>query len=82
MAISYTTQHFFDGQVLHPSTEIVVHDGIIEAIRPYTGAAEHFAISPGLIDVQMNGFGTVDVSVANSDDFAKLDADLLSHGTT
>jgi N-acetylglucosamine-6-phosphate deacetylase len=82
VAISYTTQHYFDGQVLHPSTEIVVHDGIIEAIRPYTGAAEHFVISPGLIDVQMNGFGTVDVSVANSDDFAKLDADLLSHGTT
>ncbi len=82
MAISYTTQHFFDGQVLHSSTEIIVHDGIVETIRPYTGTAEHFAISPGLIDVQMNGFGAVDVSVANGDDFTKLDAELLSHGTT
>jgi N-acetylglucosamine-6-phosphate deacetylase len=82
VAISYTTQHFFDGQALHSSTEIVVHDGVIEAIRPFSGTPEHFAISPGLIDVQMNGFGTVDVSVASGDDFAKLDAELLSHGTT
>lgn len=82
VAVSYTSQHFFDGHILHSSTEVVIDNGIVTSVQPFDGTPEYFLISPGLIDVQMNGFGAFDVSVASVDDFTELDAELLQHGTT
>jgi N-acetylglucosamine-6-phosphate deacetylase len=82
VAIRYTTKHFFDGVTLHPASEIIVVDGVIESVQPLSGTAEHFVISPGLIDLQMNGFGSVDVAIANSQEFQQLDTELLFRGTT
>lgn len=40
--------------------EIVAHDGIISQIRPVTGGQDLPLIAPGLVDLQVNGYGGAD----------------------
>lgn len=82
MSISYTAEKFFDGEDLHHSTRITIDDGIVTSIEPFSGTPEFPLLSPGFIDVQMNGFRAVDVSLASHQDFARLDRELLACGTT
>jgi len=79
---SYTAQHFFDGENLHPSSRITVEDGVVSAIESCDGPVDHYLVSPGLIDLQMNGYQSVDVATADPTSFETLDSLLLSSGTT
>jgi N-acetylglucosamine-6-phosphate deacetylase len=77
-----TTQKFFDGQNFHGPTEIHLQDGFIHKVMPYEGIAEFSLVAPGFLDVQMNGFESIDVSDCSIEDLIILDQSLLSHGTT
>ena len=82
MADTYTAQLLFDGDALHERVRVTVDDGVVTSIEPFDGIPDNYLISPGLIDVQMNGFRDVDVATATKDEFEQLDAHLLRHGTT
>ena len=73
---------FFDGFELHGSTSIEIVDGVISRISPHEGATDFHVISPGFIDVQMNGFAHIDIASASEDELAELDHLLLENGTT
>lgn len=77
-----TTKRFFDGQILHGPTELHLHDGVVLKVKPYAGHPEFSLMSPGLLDLQMNGFAAIDISDCSFEDLLSLDQSLLSHGTT
>ena len=77
-----TTERFFDGQVLHGPTRISVQDGQVAGIETHKGDVDHYLVSCGFIDLQMNGFASVDISQCSIEELIGLDEDLLSHGTT
>jgi N-acetylglucosamine-6-phosphate deacetylase len=68
---------------MHGPHRIVIdaHGTVLE-ITPFIGTADYFCISPGLVDLQMNGFGVVDVASASPDDLMCLDHELQVMGTT
>ncbi|MEY3290337.1 MAG: hypothetical protein RLY19_428 [Actinomycetota bacterium] len=68
---------------MHGPHRIVIdaHGNVIE-VTPFIGTADYFCISPGLVDLQMNGFGDVDVASASLDDLMRLDDALRVEGTT
>ena len=82
MATTYAAEVFFDGDQLRHGVQVTVDNGVVVSIDPCAGSPDYYLISPGLIDLQMNGFGSVDVSVADNNDFRALDEELLRHGTT
>lgn len=61
---------------------VTVADGNVESVQSFDGVPEHYVVAPGLIDLQMNGFDSVDVSKASADEFLHLDHLLLSRGTS
>ncbi|MBM3717805.1 MAG: N-acetylglucosamine-6-phosphate deacetylase [Actinobacteria bacterium] len=78
-----SAERFFDGHTLHGSTSVDLDDaGTVVAIGPSSGRAEHALLSPGLVDVQMNGWGDVDVAGASPTDLARLDELLWREGTS
>jgi N-acetylglucosamine-6-phosphate deacetylase len=77
-----TTQKFFDGQVLHGPSRILLEEGRISGIETHDGETESFVITSGFVDLQMNGFSSVDVSDCTMEELIALDLALLSHGTT
>lgn len=77
-----TAEHFFDGTALHGSTRLRLDNGRLAAIEPWAGPCDHFLLSPGLVDLQMNGWGSVDASSLDEQGIAALDDSLLSLGTT
>ena len=77
-----TTRLFFDGDSMHGPTSITIEGSTVAAIEPLRGEADHHLVCPGLVDLQMNGFGSVDCSRANASELAALDARLASLGTT
>ena len=68
---------------MHGPHRIVInaHGKVLE-VTPFIGTADYFCISPGLVDLQMNGFGDVDVASASPDDLGRLDHELRVMGTT
>ena len=82
MSTSITCQNFFDGVSLHGPHRITYLDGLVQEIEPFTGTAEYFLISPGLVDIQMNGFDSVDCSRATVDELHSLGHQLEALGTT
>lgn len=76
------TRQFFDGEVLHGATRIVIDNGVVVSREETTKATDFFLISPGLVDIQMNGFGRNDVAVAQRESLSALDAELAKCGTT
>ena len=83
MSNEITCQQFFDGTDLHGPTRIVMaNDGLIESLSNHAGACEFPVVSPGFVDVQMNGFDNVYVATASTDDLLQLDQTLLDRGTT
>lgn len=62
--------------------EVDVHGALIDAVRPATGAVEPWTLIPGLIDLQVNGTGGIDVWRADGSDWDHLDAALAGQGVT
>ena len=77
-----TTNRFFDGLTLHGPTLIETADDMVTDVSPHEGDTEHALISPGFVDVQMNGFDAVDVASCTRDEFLQMDALLAEAGTT
>ena len=77
-----TCNQFFDGDVLHGPTCITIDDGVVISIQPHSGDAEFRLISPGYVDLQMNGFDQWDISVSAATELRELDECLCRHGTT
>ncbi|MEY4633306.1 MAG: hypothetical protein RLZ18_678 [Actinomycetota bacterium] len=77
-----TCEHFFDGDVLHGCSRITLHEDVVVSIEPYAGDADYHLISPGLVDIQMNGFDKWDVSASGDSQLRDLDECLLQNGTT
>ncbi len=71
-------ENFFDGHVLHGPTALCFSDdGVVQSIELTSDSPDVYLVSPGLIDVQMNGFDTVDVATATSEDLERLDSLLM-----
>lgn len=66
--------------------QISIVNGQIFAIEPIspanTGDIDDVLLSPGFIDMQVNGIGRHDVASASLEAFAEIDSALLSQGTT
>ena len=77
-----TTQKFFDGQLLHGPTRILLEDGKVSGIEGHTGPSDFHLITGGFVDLQMNGFAAVDISDCTIEELITLDRELLFHGTT
>lgn len=77
-----TTKNFFDGHTLHGPSALSLNDGHISKIENYLGAPEFHLLSPGFLDLQMNGFDAVDISDATVEQLIDLDNQLLALGTT
>lgn len=56
--------------------------GLITSITPITSDYEDILLTPGFIDLQVNGIGAIDVAHAGGDDWLILDQALLRQGTT
>lgn len=82
MADELTCERFHDGTELKGPTRLVIENGVVRLIEPYQGHCEHHLVAPGLVDLQMNGWGDVDVADAGTDDLHRLGAELASLGTT
>lgn len=82
MITSITTQNFFNGRSFVGPTRISFERGAITRIEPHEGVCEYPVVSPGLCDVQMNGFAAFDVSYASLDEMVELDRVLFAEGTT
>jgi N-acetylglucosamine-6-phosphate deacetylase len=70
----------FDGQRIVPG-RVALENGRVVAtgVQP---AGRHFFASPGLIDLQTNGFAGVDFLAASVADLARAREALLAHGVT
>jgi N-acetylglucosamine-6-phosphate deacetylase len=78
-----TCNKFFDGDILHgPRRIVVADDGLVESIDVHTGESEFAVVSPGFVDVQMNGFDKVHVATASTEELLRLDQALFECGTT
>jgi len=76
------TRHFFDGDTMHGAVRLSVEDGRLVNVEPTTQEVDFYLISPGLVDLQMNGFGANDVSVGDTPTLRALDEELAHAGTT
>jgi N-acetylglucosamine-6-phosphate deacetylase len=78
-----TTHQFFDGADLHGPSALTLEDnGIISSVDRHEGKCDHYLATPGLVDVQMNGWDDVDVAEADIDSLVRLDDALFAHGTS
>jgi N-acetylglucosamine-6-phosphate deacetylase len=78
-----TCQQFFDGTTLHGASRIALaDDGRVESLSAHDGDCEFPLVSPGYVDVQMNGFDNVHVANASTKELIELDDALFARGTT
>ena len=77
-----TAAQFHDGDSLHGPTCVTIANGIVVGIEEFHGNPDHAFICPGFVDVQMNGYESIDVAHCSRQDFEKLDRRLLEQGTT
>jgi len=63
------------------AAEVSVDDGRIVAVEPVDAAPER-TLSPGFVDLQVNGVEDIDVASARDDDWDLLDAMLERTGVT
>ena len=72
-----------DGQMVGP-TEVVVDQGIIVEVRSTADRPGLLdgVLTPGFVDLQVNGIDDVDVAGADGDDWSRLDELLFAQGTT
>lgn len=82
MAETLTCRSFFDGTSLVGPTRITIDGGVLTAVERHNGSCEHHLVTPGFVDVQMNGWDDIDVAHATVDDLERLGSTLASLGTT
>lgn len=83
MTVQLTAEQLFDGESLRGPTFVELNDqGTVSRLEPATNTPDVALVTPGLIDLQMNGFNGVDVATASLEDLESLDTELLSLGTT
>lgn len=73
---------FFDGATLRGPCRITIDAGSIVGVEEHTGPTDHHLVTPGLFDLQMNGYANIDVSAVDPDELVELDAELFRRGTT
>ena len=78
----HTAERFFDGQEMHGPTRVIVENGTVTSVRPHRGECEHHLVAPGFVDLQVNGWDTVDFSTAGPGQLAMVDSSLARLGTT
>ena len=83
MSSTFTCDSFFDGHELH-GPRVIEIDSSSQVVRvdEHHGASDFRLISPGFVDLQMNGFGSVNVAAATVSEFTDLDEELARCGTT
>jgi N-acetylglucosamine-6-phosphate deacetylase len=62
--------------------EVVVSDGVIEDVRQARGPAPVRILTPGFVDLQVNGHDDVDCASADGDDWDRIDDLLVAQGVT
>lgn len=62
--------------------QVVCEHGLITAITPISSDYDEVLLTPGFIDIQVNGIGAIDVSDAQNSEWSALDSALLEQGTT
>ena len=81
-SVTFTTESFFDGRTLRGPSRVVIEDGLVVSIDDLPGRADHHLISPGFVDLQVNGWADVDFSTGAPDEIVKIDHELGVLGTT
>lgn len=76
-----TTQRFFDGTALHGPTAVTLDNGIVSRLEAHRGECDQHLISPGLVDLQMNGWRDIDIADSDADSLAELSESLWNEGT-
>jgi len=61
---------------------VTCEQGLITSITPIISDYDDVLLTPGFIDLQVNGIGAIDVAHARGDDWLSLDEALLQQGTT
>lgn len=82
MTVVVTCDHFFDGDTLQGPHRLTYVDGVVTSIEPFHGVADHHLLSPGFVDIQMNGFEQWDVARGTQSDLHDLGIRLQQLGTT
>jgi N-acetylglucosamine-6-phosphate deacetylase len=82
MSVVVTCEHFFDGVTMHGARRVTYENGAIVAIEPFDGIPDHHVISPGFVDIQMNGFEQWDVARSSALELRDLGNRLQELGTT
>ena len=62
--------------------EVSTDDGMIVDVRAHKGAAPERVLTPGFVDLQVNGHVDVDVATAEGDDWDRIDRILSAQGVT
>jgi len=62
--------------------EVTVVDGVIDDVRPAADPGDGSVLSPGFVDLQVNGMDDVDVAIADGPDWDRLDGLLAATGVT
>lgn len=82
MATVLTCSNLFDGRSFVGPSRVVIEDGITVAIEPTRGPGDFPILSPGYVDIQMNGFEDVDVATMDASTSRRLGDRLATLGTT
>lgn len=85
MTTGYTCEHYFDGETMHGLTRVYRSaPGGPYVSEPYSGPGipDFYLLTPGLTDLQVNGYGAIDVATASVEELYALDAELHDLGVT
>lgn len=78
-----TARRVLTGRGMVGPAAVVVDGGRVAAVEPVSGPVEHHVVTPGFVDLQVNGIDDVDVARATGEaDWERLDGLLLAQGTT
>lgn len=61
---------------------VTCEQGLITSVNPISTDYDDILLTPGFIDLQVNGIAAIDVAHARGDDWLSLDQALLQQGTT
>ncbi len=82
MEIELTCTQLFDGHRLRGASRVVIRNGLVQLIEPIEGEGMFPLLSPGFVDIQMNGFSSWDVAAVDEPGLHELSNELSRVGTT